>query len=102
VTLGDDAERALGMIIAAVRAGNVPLKSGKDAAELIKVLHSVTRLEAGQVTDLTGTLSLDEKALDSAIAAIEAKAKTRSIAEAGVPEVVEATRGVTVEAGAPC
>lgn len=89
--LGESAEKAITKIIDQINSGTIEIKS-RDAGSLIKVLHSVSRLEAGQVQQLSGTIALDASQVDSAIAALEQTSRARREALDAVPEVIEAVR----------
>jgi hypothetical protein len=89
--IGEEAEQALRNVIEAVNAGVFPIKSGRDAADLIKVLHAVSRLESGQITGMTGTLELNPAALTEAIVALQNNALERHQLAQAVPEVERAS-----------
>jgi hypothetical protein len=56
--IGTHSAAVAAMILAKIAAGQVPIRHAADAAELLKVLHDMTRLEEGQSTSniLHGTI----------------------------------------------
>lgn len=61
------------MILAKIAAGQVPIRHAGDAAELLKVLVDVTRLEEGQHTSAHLTASIDSEAIVARIEALRAE-----------------------------
>lgn len=57
-TLGDAARSAAALIIQEILGGRVRITDGRQAAALLAKCHEIARLESGQVTSLTGRVSL--------------------------------------------
>jgi hypothetical protein len=54
--LGPDAAAAASYIVGRIVAGSIPLRNGSEAAELLRALVDVARLEAGQATSASAVL----------------------------------------------
>ena len=58
--LGDSAAALAMEMIGRVSRGEIPVRNGSEAAELVRVLVDVARIEAGQYTSATVTVKADD------------------------------------------
>jgi hypothetical protein len=47
-----------GIVMARLASGEIPVRNGGEAADLLRALHEIARLEAGQPTSLSATVSI--------------------------------------------
>lgn len=87
--LGERARECILDLITGVQQGAIEIRNGKEAAELIKVLHGVGQLERGRPTDLTGTVALDRVDIERGIEALHASIGQRQAGMAETPELLE-------------
>lgn len=96
VDIGESVVAVAGILLARLAAGEIPVRNGAEAAELLRSLHDIARLEAGQPTSIAASVRVDgNAALDrlerlqqsarAAIAAVEVTASSAVPAADDVP-----------------
>lgn len=87
--LGGSCAAAAQWVVARVVAGQIPVRHAGDAAELLRVLVDVARLEEGSATSVALVGHLGGSDLSAAVAAMRDRARAALASDASVIEVGE-------------
>lgn len=73
--LSADVLTVAGVLMARLASGEIPVRNGGEAADLLRALHEIARLEAGQPTSLSATVTIDQAQAVARLAELQSRAR---------------------------